>query len=140
MKSINWIGVLAALVASQVIGTVWYAFLFSAQWMALMGMSADSMEGGGAMTYVYGALQNLVVAVGLAWLTVKTGKSGWMGGAKLGLFACVFFALSTYALRFIYGQDNPGLIPIDGGYMVIQYVVSGALVAGLKFGKAAPAA
>ena len=137
MKSINWIGVLAALVASQVIGTVWYAFLFSAQWMALMGMSADSMEGGGAMTYVYGALQNLVVAVGLAWLAVKTGKSGWMGGAKLGLFASVFFALSTYALRFIYGQDNPGLIPIDGGYMLIQYVVSGALVAGLKLGKPA---
>ena len=141
MKSINWIGVIAAVVASQLIGTAWYAYLFAAQWMALMGMTADgAMEGAGNMSYVYGALQNLVVAVGLAWLVVKTGKSGWMGGAKMGLFACVFFALATYALRFIYGQDNPGLIPIDGGYMLIQYVVSGALVAGLKLGKAAPVA
>ena len=140
MKNINWIGVIAAVVASQIIGMVWYAYLFSAQWTALMGMGADSMEGAGNMTYLYGALQNLVVAVGQAWLVVKTGQSGWMGGAKLGLFACVFFALATYALRFIYGNDNPGLIPIDGGYMLIQYVVSGALVAGLKLGKGAAAA
>jgi hypothetical protein len=140
MKNINWIGVIAAVVASQVIGTAWYGFMFAAQWMALMGMTADSMEGGGAMTYLYGALQNLVVAIGLSLLTVKTGKNGWMDGAKVGLFACIFFALATYALRFIYGQDNPGLIPIDGGYMLIQYVVSGALVAGLKLGKPTPAA
>ncbi len=115
MKTINWIGVIAAVVASQLLGMAWYAYLFSAQWMALSGMTAESsMEGAGNMTYLYGALQNLVVAVGLSWLAVKTGKTGWMGGAKLGLFACVFFALSTYALRFIYGNDNPGLIPIDG--------------------------
>ena len=138
MKTINWIGVIAAVVASQLLGMAWYAYLFSAQWMALSGMTAESsMEGAGNMTYLYGALQNLVVAVGLSWLAVKTGKTGWMGGAKLGLFACVFFALATYALRFIYGNDNPGLIPIDGGYMLIQYVVSGALVAGLKLGKPA---
>ena len=140
MKNINWIGVIAAVVASQLIGMAWYAYLFAAQWMALSGITEASMEGAGNMSYLYGALQNLVVAIGLAWLVVKTGKSGWMDGAKMGLFACVFFALATYALRFIYGDENPGLIPIDGGYMLIQYVVSGALVAGLKLGKAAPAA
>jgi len=140
MKGINWIGVIAAVVASQVIGTVWYGYLFAAQWTQLSGLSAESMEAAGGLTYAYGALQNLVVAVGLAWLVVKTGAGGWAGGAKTGLFACVFFALATYALRFIYGGDNPGLIPIDGGYMLIQYLVSGALVGGLKIGRATPAA
>lgn len=137
MKNINWIGVIAAVIASQALGMAWYGFIFAEKWMALSGMDAGSMEGGGTMTYVYGALQNLVVAVGLSWLAAKTGKSGWMGGAKLGLFACVFFALATYALRFIYGDDNTGLIPIDAGYMLIQYVITGALVTGLKLGKAA---
>ncbi|MFA7263996.1 MAG: DUF1761 domain-containing protein [Caulobacter sp.] len=140
MKSINWIGVIAAVVASQAIGFAWYGYIFAAQWTQLSGMADAGMEGGGNLTYLYGALQNLVVAVGLAWLVVKTGAGGWIGGARTGLFACVFFALATYALRFIYGDDNPGLIPIDGGYMLIQYLVSGALVAGLKVGKAAPAA
>lgn len=139
MKNINWIGVIAAVVASQLIGMAWYGYLFAAKWMELSGITEASMESGGSLTYVYGALQNLVVAVGLALLAVKTGKSGWMGGARMGLFACVFFALATYALRFIYGDENPGLIPIDGGYMLIQYVVSGALVEGLKLGKATAA-
>lgn len=139
MKNINWVGVIAAVVASQVLGFLWYGMIFSEQWMALSGMTeADAMAGGNT-TYVYGALQNFVVAVGLAWAAARGGKTDWMGGAKLGLFACVFFALATYALRFIYGSENTGLIPIDAGYMLIQYVLSGALVAGLKLGKANPA-
>ena len=140
MKSINWVGVVVALIVSQAIGMAWYGPLFSEKWMTLSGMTAADMEGDMTMSYVWGAVQNLVFIIGLAWLVVKTGKSNWMGGAKIGLFACVFFALATYSLRFIYGDENTGLIPIDVGYMLIQYVLSGAIVAGLKFGKAAPAA
>lgn len=136
MKNINWVGVIVALIVSQAIGMAWYGFLFSDAWMAASGMVAAEMEEN-SMTYVWGALQNLVVIVGLAWLVVKTGKSDWMGGAKMGLFACVFFALATYSLRFIYGNDNTALIPIDSGYMLLQYVLSGAIVAGLKLGKPA---
>ncbi len=137
MKDINWIGVLAALAASQAIGFVWYEMLFSAQWMGLTGIAVSESEGSFAMAL--GAVQNLVVAIGLGWLVARTGMTGWIGGATAGLIACIFFGLATMSLRFIYGDDNPGLIPIDGGYMLIQYVVSGALVGGLKLGKAATA-
>ncbi|MFZ5670576.1 MAG: DUF1761 domain-containing protein [Pseudomonadota bacterium] len=138
MKGINWIGVFVALVVSQAIGYVWYGVVFSDQWMAASGMTAAEMDES-ALTYVRGAVQNLVVIVGLAWLAVQTGKSSWTSGAVLGALVCVFFALSTYALRFIYGNDSTALIPIDAGYMLIQYVVSGAIVAGLSLGKPAAA-
>lgn len=137
MKDINWIGVLAALVANQAIGFVWYGFLFSAQWMGLTGIAVSESEGSFAMAL--GAVQNLVVAIGLGWLVARTGMTGWVGGATAGLIACIFFGLATMSLRFIYGDDNPGLIPIDGGYMLIQYLVSGALVGGVRLGKSAPA-
>lgn len=137
MKDINWIGVLAALVASQAIGLVWYEMLFSAQWMGLTGIAVSESEGSFAMAL--GAVQNLVVAIGLGWLVARTGMTGWVGGATAGLIACIFFGLATMSLRFIYGDDNPGLIPIDGGYMLIQYVVSGALVGGVRLGKTATA-
>ncbi len=137
MKGINWIGVLAALAASQAIGLVWYGMLFSAQWMALTGIAVSDSEGSSAMAL--GAVQNLVVAIGIGWLIARTGMAGWIGGATAGLIACVFFGLATMSLRFIYGDDNTGLIPIDGGYMLIQYGVSGALIGGLKLGKSAPA-
>ncbi len=137
MKGINWIGVLAALAASQAIGFVWYGMLFSAQWMALTGIAVSDGESSFAMAL--GALQNLVIAIGLGWLIARTGMAGWVGGARAGLIACVFFGLATMSLRFIYGDDNPGLIPIDGGYMLIQYLVSGALIGGVRLGKSPPA-
>ncbi|MDO9474961.1 MAG: DUF1761 domain-containing protein [Caulobacter sp.] len=137
MKGINWIGVLAALAASQAIGFVWYGMLFSAQWMALTGIAVSDGESSFAMAL--GALQNLVIAIGLGWLIARTGMAGWVGGARAGLIACVFFGLATMSLRFIYGDDNPGLVPIDGGYMLIQYLVSGALIGGVRLGKSPPA-
>ncbi|MDP2258738.1 MAG: DUF1761 domain-containing protein [Caulobacter sp.] len=137
MKGINWIGVLAALAASQAIGFIWYGMLFSAQWMALTGIAVSESEGSSAMAL--GAVQNLVVAIGLGWLIARTGMTGWVGGATAGLIACIFFGLATMSLRFIYGDDNTGLIPIDGGYMLIQYVVSGALIGGVRLGKSPPA-
>ena len=137
MKGINWIGVLAALVASQAIGLVWYGMLFSAQWTALTGVAVSDSEGASAMAL--GAAQNLVIATGLGWLIARTGMTGWVGGASAGLIACVFFGLATMSLRFIHGDDNPGLIPIDGGYMLIQYLVSGALIGGVRLRKAAAA-
>lgn len=138
MKGINWLGAIAALVVSQVIGYVWYGIVFSDAWIAASGMVAAEMEES-SMTYVWGAAQNLVVIVGLAWLAGKLGKTTYQGGAVLGALVCVFFALATYALRFIYGNDSTALIPIDAGYMLVQYVLSGALVAGLKIGKKADA-
>ncbi|MDP1737865.1 MAG: DUF1761 domain-containing protein [Caulobacter sp.] len=137
MKTINWVGVIVALIVSQALGMAWYGFIFSEKWMALSGMTEADVAGDMTMSYVWGAVQNLVVIVGLALLAGKLGKSDWMGGARLGLFVCVAFALATYSLRFIYGSDNTGLIPIDAGYMLIQYALSGAIVAGLKLGKKA---
>jgi hypothetical protein len=137
MKGINWIGVLAALVASQAIGFVWYGLLFEAQWTDLTGIAVSGSEGSTAMAL--GAVQNLVITTGLGWLIARTGMTGWIGGATAGLIACLFFGLATMALRFIYGDDNPGLIPIDGGYMLIQYGVSGALIGGLGLGRTSPA-
>jgi len=137
MKGINWIGVIAALVASQAIGFVWYGLLFEAQWTDLTGIAVSGSEGSTAMAL--GAVQNLVIAIGLGWLIARTGMTGWAGGATAGLIACLFFGLATMALRFIYGDDNPGLIPIDGGYMLIQYGVSGALIGGVRLGRTSPA-
>jgi hypothetical protein len=134
MKSINWIGVVVALIAGQAIGFVWYGLLFEAQWQALTGITPETAD---SMAMVWGMVQNLVIVLGLAWLTAKTATAGWVGGALFGALVCAFFGLGTMALRFIYGNDNTGLIPIDGGYMLIQYIVSGAILAGLKFGKSA---
>eukprot|EP01030_Chromulinospumella_sphaerica_P018864 gene18864-18735_t len=136
MKSINWIGVVVALVVGQILGYGWYGVVFTDKWMALSGVTAEAAD---SMAMVWGVVQNLVIVVGLGWLVGKTGTTGYVNGAIFGALVCAFFGLGTMALRFIYSNDNTGLIPIDGGYMLLQYILSGAILAGLKLGKPAAA-
>lgn len=130
MKGINWLGVVVALIGGQALGFVWYGIVFQEQWMALSGIAPDQDAASAAMAY--GIVNQLVVAVGLGWAIAATGKAGFVGGAKVGLLAGVFFALTTDMQRFIYGDANTGLIPIDGGYLLIAYVLMGALAGGVK--------
>lgn len=139
MKGINWLGVVAALVVGQALGFVWYAVVFEEQWMALMGLTAADMEGADT-AMAYGAVNQLVTAIGLGWAIAATGNNSFVGGAKVGLFAAVFFALTVEAQRFIYGGADTGLIPIDGGYLLVAYVLMGAVAGGVKMPAKAAAA
>ena len=132
MKGINWAGVIAALVVGQVIGFLWYGMIFEEQWMALSGVTPSGDAANMAMAY--GALNQLVVAVGLAWLIGKTGSATLVGGAMAGLAAGVFFAATTAAQAFIYGGADTGLIPIDIGYLLVAYTAMGATVGAVKLG------
>jgi len=138
-KGMNWAGVILALIAGELLGMLWYGMLFEEQWVRLSGVTIPE----GADTTVpmlIGAVNTLVVVLGLAWLTARLGDTSWAAGARTGLIAGVVFACTTAALNFIYGQQDTGLVPIDFGYLLVLYAVSGALVAGVRFSTAKPAA
>ena len=138
MKGINWVGVIAAVVVGQVIGFLWYGMIFEEQWRALSGVTPAGDEANTAMAL--GVVNQLVVAVGLAWLIGKTGNATLVGGALAGALAGVFFAATTAAQNFIYGQADTGLIPIDIGYLLIAYTAMGAVIGAVKLGSRSAAA
>ena len=138
MKGINWAGVIAAVVVGQVIGFLWYGMIFEEQWMALSGVTPSGDAANTAMAL--GVVNQLVVAVGLGWLVNALGNATLVGGAKTGLLAGVFFAATTAAQNFIYGQANTGLIPIDIGYLLVAYTAMGAAAGAVKLGSKSAAA
>lgn len=138
MKSINWAGVIVAVILAEVIGMVWYGMAFKAQWMALSGVTDGS--GGSTAAMVIGAVNELVVAIGLSWLVGKTGAANLMGGVTAGLLAAIFFACTTDAMAYIYSGANTGLIPINFGYLLVSYAVMGAAVAVVRLGARSAAA
>lgn len=137
MKGINWAGVIAAVVVGQVIGFLWYGMIFEEQWMALSGVSPDQA---GTTPMVLGVVNQLVVAVGLAWLVNKLGTATLVGGATAGLLAGIFFAATTAAQNFIYAGADTGLIPIDIGYLLVAYTAMGAVIGAVKLGSRSAAA
>ena len=44
LGAINWLSVLIAVVAAQVLGFLWYGPLFSKQWMAALGWTPEQMK------------------------------------------------------------------------------------------------
>ena len=60
---LNWLGIGVATVVALLIGFLWYGLIFSAQWMALTGVTAD--EKGGSMWMAPGVVQTFITMVGL---------------------------------------------------------------------------
>lgn len=133
MTGVNWIGVIVACIVTWLIGWVWYDMLFGAAWMAAMKLTEAQIAAMGYTPMIFGFLNGLIACVGLGLLVPRFGGD-LMGGVKAGLLAGIFFACTTEAMGFIYGGKDQALIPIDFGYLLVLYVVAGAIIGGLKFG------
>lgn len=135
MARINWVGVIAATIVAFFVGFLWYGLIFQEQWMALTGVTGEG-ESANPLWMLAGLGQTFVTMSGLGWFISKIG-AGWVGGAKVGMIAGVCFALMTSAYGFIYQTSAMGLLPIDWSHLLVVYVVGGALIGGLNFGRKA---
>ena len=129
MKGVNWLGLVLALIASQAIGFVWYGLVFETRWLALSGV--DPATANATASMIWGTVDALVVVVGLALAIPALGKTTLMGGATVGLAAAVFFAIPTLAFDVVYGAEPIELLAIEAGYLLVYYMVAGALIGGV---------
>jgi hypothetical protein len=132
MKQINWLGAIVALIVSQGLGMLWYGMLFGELWKNAVKVD---MSASVPVTMTAGAVDNLVVIAGLAWLVPKLGWESWVGGAKVGLAAALLFAVPAAILDPIYAGAPLELLAVEGGYILIYMVIAGALIGGLRLGK-----
>ncbi|HET9159938.1 MAG TPA: DUF1761 domain-containing protein [Caulobacteraceae bacterium] len=137
MKQINWLGLVVALVISQGLGVLWYGQLFGELWKAAVKVNMDASV---PISMTAGAVDNLVVLVGLAWLIPTLDWQGWAGGAKAGLAAALFFAVPAAILDPIYAGAPASLMAVEGGYLLIYMVIGGAVIGGLRLPSKAAAA
>ena len=71
----------------------------------------------------------------------KVGAATLAAGVTAALAAYVFFALPTQGTEYAYMGFTPKLMAINCGQLLISYLLAGAVLGGVKFGRAAaPAA
>ncbi|MBX7249312.1 MAG: DUF1761 domain-containing protein [Caulobacteraceae bacterium] len=134
MKGVNWAGVVVAAVVVWLVGYVWYDMLFGAAWLREMHMTEEQAMAGGMTPLFLGALNTLVMCLGLGLLVPRLGD-GLMAGVKAGLLGGIFFAATNQWQGAIYGGDSNTLLMIDVGYILVGYAVGGAIIGALRFGK-----
>ena len=97
--SINYLAVLAAAVASMVIGFLWYGPLFGRQYMALMNFDKKKMQEmkkkGMGKTYALAFLTSLIMGYVLAHFVNYVQASTIADGAVLGFWIWIGFFATT---------------------------------------------
>jgi Protein of unknown function (DUF1761) len=129
VEHINYLAILAAAVSTFVIGGLWYSpVMFQRGWMSVNGFTeADLSKGGTARIFGIAFVLALLMAANLAAFLADSGTTlawGTTAGALTGL-GWVLPAMATVAL---FERRSARYIAINGGYVVLAFVVMGAIL------------
>jgi hypothetical protein len=127
--AIPWVGVILAVVASQIIGFLWYGPLFGKPWRAAMGISEADMNdrsGLGAAVAI-GTLCSVVSAMVVAILLTMSASPDIASGCKVGLLVALVIA-AYIVIMTVYEKRNWTVSWIAVANQIVTLVVMGAII------------
>ena len=103
MQDINWVALIAAGVASMVVGFIWYGPLFGKVWMKLSGLKEMGDKDKMPMNYIIMFVGSLVTAYVLSVLgaSLMTAFWVWLGFQATLLLHSVLFEGKSWNLYFL---------------------------------------
>ncbi|MDX2133440.1 MAG: DUF1761 domain-containing protein [Saprospiraceae bacterium] len=134
---VNWLAILVSVVASMLIGFLWYGALFQTPWMAGNGitMEGEKMFKNGveipmtATPMIVNTVCMAVYALIMNWLLQKMNVSTWQTGAWIG-GAIGLMMLLNVIVGNLFANNPMSLSMVDGSYSLVLFVVIGAIVGG----------
>jgi len=126
----NYLAIVAAVVASFVFGGVWYGLL-AKQWMAALGKTEEEVKGTGmVMPMVVTVIAQLIMAWVLAGLIghLGAGQVTVRTGIISGVFCWLGFVVTTLAVNHAYQGARRALTLIDAGHWLGVLLIQGAVI------------
>ena len=136
VMGINLWSVLAAAVATMVLGFLWYSpLLFAKPWMLLMGYDPEDkaklaeMQKGAGKMYGMSFVASLVSATVLAKIIAITTVSSALYGMKVGFAVWLGFVTTVQLTSVLFARQPVKLYLINTGYQLVCYLAMGAILA-----------
>jgi hypothetical protein len=128
MPEVNVWAVLAAGVASMVLGGLWYSpALFGNAWMRATGMTEERARSA-SMTKVMGTAF-LLALIGSAVFAMFLGPRPAPGfAAAAGLSAGLCWVAGSFGINYLFEQRPWRLFAINGGFHTVQYTLIGLIL------------
>ena len=128
---VNYWAVIASVVASMVIGFVWYGPLFGKAWMKEVGTTEADMKKGDGMGMMYGltALGSLVEAYVLAHFVSYAGATTLALGAVTGFWIWLGFILPVFLGLVLFEGRSMKLFGINVSYHLVNVMIMGMILA-----------
>jgi hypothetical protein len=140
MNNLNWKALVLSVVATGIIGFLWYGLFFNGMWMEGNGltMNADNTMSKNGVVYpqssmpmIFNTIAMVIYAIFMNWLIEKTGDKTYARGAKLGFaFGCIS-ALGEF-LQNSFSFSSHNLTLVDGSYDIVMFTIIGALIGGMR--------
>lgn len=135
----NWLAIAASVVASVIIGFLWYGFIFNRQWMEgnSITVEGEKMFKNGAeipmsaMPMVVNIVCMVVYALIMDWLLGKMNVSTWKTGAIIGGAIGLMMAMGVW-VNNLFASNPMSLTVVDGSYSLALFIVIGAIVGGWR--------
>ncbi len=129
LGDINWLAVLASVIAAQVIGFLWYGPLFGKKWMAALGRTEEDIraEGPGPAILV-GIIHSLLTATALAIILTASDSPDVGDGITVALLTGIAFAAATVVTQAQYENRPPVTTWLYAGYLVVSTAVMGVIL------------
>lgn len=120
--------VLAAGVASMVVGMIWYSpKVFGNKWMKLSGVKPSKKQGM-AVPMLLGFISSLVMAYILANVIVLATAGTWLDGATVGFWVWLGF-MATLTLGSVIWERRPlDLYWLNNAHNLLSLLVMGAIL------------
>lgn len=126
--AVNWLAVIAGVVASWVVGAVWYGVLAN-QWLASIGKTRDQINGKDPTPYIIGFVCQLVMATVVAGSTAALfGATNAVNGLLTGGLMWLGFVITSMTLNHRYAGAPWSRTLIDGGYLLVALLVQGLVI------------
>ena len=133
LEHVNWLAVVAAAVATFVLGGLWYSpALFGRAWMTASGVDETRIRTGNkAMIFGLALVFSLVMSANLA-MFLADAKTTTSWGATAGFLAGFGWVALAIAIIALFERRSWKYIFINGGYMTVAFVVMGLILGGWR--------
>ena len=132
---VNYISILVAAVISFFIGALWYSpLLFARQWVQATGKTKEEIEKGSStfayvLTFIAWLIATYVLAVIIDYSVGLDSSPQFLYGI-LAAFLCWFgFVAAISLIHNLFAQRPIILWFIDSGYVLLAFLISGAILA-----------
>ncbi|MBI9050804.1 MAG: DUF1761 domain-containing protein [Anaerolineaceae bacterium] len=132
---INWLAVIACVIASMVSGSLWYnpRTFFPIWWKGIGKTDAEpGMEGNMALTWGLTILSSLVQAIGVAlmvnWLGPIFGGVNALSGLLIGLVLWLLFVAPTNLVNKLFAGHGLKIWAIEAGNHLLNFLLFGLIL------------
>ena len=133
---LNLLSVLAAAIATMILGFLWYSpLLFAKPWTVAMGYDLndktkmEEMRKGAGKLYGITFIASLISAFVLAKIIDVTTVNSALYGMKIGFAVWLGFVTTVQLTSTLFKKRPIKLYLIDTGYQLVCYLVMGAILA-----------